>query len=250
MKRIIGMLALVTMLMLSATSFAADKQIGVYVAPKFVYGLTHMGTVDGTLGAAGVGTISGRVIGSKTDHAFGGSLAIGYDFSKQFNAPIRTEIEYAIFSDVKSRRTINETAPGVGAAEIEMKAKVGIQTLFANVYWDIDTGTKWQPYLTGGLGMAFVSTKGSIGADVAGVGSGSQSISSKTNTNFAWNLGLGIGYVINDYVTVDAGYRFVGLGTGKTGTSEWWNNGYDWSASGKTKELYQHQFAVGVRFTF
>ena len=194
MKNIVRALILCLMVFSASTAFAAD-QIGIYLQPKLVYGLTQIEGVKGYLdvdSSLGSGSTSGKVIGSKTDDAFGGSLALGYDFSKQFNIPLRAELEYSAFSDVESRRNTQ-----VFAVDAKVKTKIGIQTLFVNAYWDIDTGTSWQPYLTGGLGMAFIDTKGTLELD------GFKDSSSKTKTNFAWNLGLGIGYDINPSWTVD-----------------------------------------------
>ncbi|MDR1684888.1 MAG: hypothetical protein LBR82_00330, partial [Desulfovibrio sp.] len=95
MKKLLGVLVSAAMLVSPALAGAAD-QIGIYVAPKFVYGLTQM---DGTKvhGTDGVEPKTGR-IGSSTDSTFGGSIAFGYDFEKKFSVPIRAEVEYAAFS--------------------------------------------------------------------------------------------------------------------------------------------------------
>jgi len=36
--------------------------------------------------------------------------------------------------------------------------------------------------------------------------------------NFAWNIGAGVGFDLTENWTLDAGYRFVGLGSVKTKT--------------------------------
>ena len=257
MKRIIGLMAMVSMLIFSSASFAAAEQIGVYVAPKFVYGLTQMQSVKG-IGSdsndIAMGTpYTAYPVGSKTDNAFGGSLAIGYDFNKKFNIPVRTELEYAAFSKVEAKKT---WAEGVWIDDevLTRKQSYQIQTLFTNVYYDINTGTKFTPYVGAGLGMAFIKTKGhtknAYPNDPGNPEEWSGSWGSRNVTNFAWNVGGGLGYDIADNVTIDAGYRFVGLGKVNTKTYTE-TDGADWSnIIMKTKNLYQHQFAIGVRFTF
>lgn len=93
--------------------------------------------------------------------------------------------------------------------------------------------------------MAFIGTKLNYGGEDAtstwGAGTGS-----KTVTNFAWNAGLGLGYGINENRALDAGYVFAGLGPAKTKAF----SGNDLEAYGKAGDLYQHQFAFGVRYTF
>jgi hypothetical protein len=110
MKRTLGLMVLVAVMMVPTVSFAEGDQIGVYVAPKFVYGLTQMNHSKVQEDSYDNGVYDygyNWVIGDKTDSAFGGSLAIGYDFDKKFGIPIRTEIEYAIFSNVDASRTFH-----------------------------------------------------------------------------------------------------------------------------------------------
>ena len=237
MKKLIGLLVLSGLVIIGSPALAAE-QLGVYVAPKFVYGLTQM---DSVKARADVGGDSGSLrIGDKTDGTFGGSLAIGYDFGKRSGIPMRAELEYAGLSEAEAKKTFRD-----GGDRHTVKQTFNIQTLFVNAYWDIDTGTKFTPYLGAGLGLGFIRTKLKYnGEDAAYTWGGSTG--SKTVTNFAWNVGLGVGYDITDNWTVDAGYRFVGLGSVKTKTY----NGSEFSAHGKTGDLYQHQFALGVRYTF
>jgi opacity protein-like surface antigen len=235
------------MLVSPALAGAAD-QIGIYVAPKFVYGLTQM---DGTKAHAtdDDGESDTLRIGSSTDSTFGGSIAFGYDFEKKFSVPIRAEVEYAAFSQAENKR--NYTAIyGTTTEHGTVKQTFGIQTLFVNAYWDIPTGTEFTPYVGAGLGAGFINTKGKDSGveTIGGVvnETWNDSTGSKTVTNFAWNVGAGLGYDLTDYATVDLGYRFAGLGSVKTKT---WQED-DERTSFKTDNLYQHQFALGMRFTF
>ena len=242
MKRILGVLLLVGM-MVTPTIASAGEQIGVYVAPKFVYGLTQMDSAKQSWTDSASGDSGTERIGSKTDDTFGGSLAIGYDFDKKFGVPIRAEVEYAAFSEAETKRSYSDIGE-----RITMKQKFNIQTLFLNAYWDIDTGTQFTPYIGGGIGMGFIRTKGSergyVEADPSD--NWSYGTGSKNVTNFAWNVGAGLGYDITENWTIDAGYRFVGLGSVKTKTA----SDEDGTMKAKTDNLYQHQFAVGIRYTF
>ncbi|MDR1685735.1 MAG: outer membrane beta-barrel protein [Desulfovibrio sp.] len=219
-------------------AFAADgggsDQIGIYVAPKFVYGLTH---ISGSKVADTDGSGSWST-GTHNDSAFGGSIAVGYDFEKQFAVPVRAEVEYAGFSQVEAKRHINDPSNGpVGT----IKQTYNIHTVFANAYFDIDTSTLVTPYVGAGLGTAFITSNAKYKEDASGEVERS---GAKTKTNFAWNVGTGVGFDFTDNITLDVGYRFVGLGSAKTKTQ----HDDDWY--GKTDALYQHQFSTGVRFTF
>jgi opacity protein-like surface antigen len=234
MKKFIVLSALLGVLAVAphSSAFAADAggsdQIGIYVAPKFVYGLTHIS------GAKGEAPGESRHLGTHNDSAFGGSIAVGYDFEKQFAVPVRAEIEYAGFSQVEAKRHFS-------GDEDTLKQTYNIHTLFANAYFDIDTSTLVTPYVGAGLGTAFITSKAKLKDDDSGE---VISTGAKTRTNLAWNVGTGVGFDFTDNITLDVGYRFVGLGSAKTKTQE---DG-DWH--GKTDGLYQHQFSTGVRFTF
>ena len=104
MKKYLGLLAACLMVVLASPASAAD-QLGVYVVPKFVYGLTEMDSVKGHWTDTTTGDSGSIRIGSKTDDTFGGSIAIGYDFEKRFGLPIRGEVEYAAFSRAEAKRS-------------------------------------------------------------------------------------------------------------------------------------------------
>ena len=256
MKRFMGALILVAMLVVPTVCFADGNQVGVYVVPKFVYGLTQTSGVKVHERYEHTRSPYAFNIGSNTDSTFGGSIALGYDFSKKFNVPIRAELEYSAFSKAdkgKNFTVIGNTPTNVTYEKWSQSYQV--QTLFLNAYWDIDTGTKFTPYFGAGLGMGFIGTKVGADGDTYDAGVLQESwdikIGSKTVTNFAWNVSAGLGYDITDHWTIDAGYRFVGLGSVKTGTyTEPSGSGGTLSVHGKTDNLFQHQFSIGARYTF
>lgn len=233
MKKLLGLLLLVS-LIFAPQAVLAGEQLGVYVSPKLIYGLTQMSGVKVNIDADSLR------IGNKTDSTFGASVAAGYDFSKQFNLPVRAELEFAGFTEAEAKRSFRD-----GGDHHKLKQTFNIKTLFVNAYWDIETGTQFTPYVGGGLGLGFVDTKLKYSGEDAystwGASTGSRSV-----TNFAWNVGIGLGYDITENWVLDAGYRFVGLGSVKT-------KSYDLAGMkihGKANNLFQHQFSVGVRYVF
>ena len=113
-----------------------------------------------------------------------------------------------------------------GTAELES------QSLFLNAYYDIDTGTKFTPYVGGGIGYA--KLKGSIS-------NGGVKLASDSDTNFAWQLGAGIAYAVNKNISVDFGYRYTDMG--------------DLTANIYPTEKFKidvdsHELLLGVRYTF
>lgn len=248
MKRILGLLALAGVLAFPSLA-SAGEQIGVYVAPKFITGWTVMDNMKTGWGEDADPGFNMN-IGDKTKGTVGGGLAVGYDFYRQFQVPVRTEIEYAAFSEVKGSKSGSVSAADVGFdGHWSAQQKLQIQTLFLNAYYDFHNSTSFTPYVGAGIGMAFLNTKGTIGGwdDTNGDGM-SGSTGSKTVTNFAWNVGAGVGYDITDNFTVDLGYRFAGLGEAQT---KWIKDdtGYNW-ARAKTENIYMHQVMLGLRVTF
>jgi opacity protein-like surface antigen len=186
------------------------------------------------------GTLANSFKFNGSDFTFGGSVAFGYNFNAQANVPVRSEVEYAIFSRAKNKLSVHDSDDG----STSLEHRFGIQTLFANVYYDFHNSSAFTPYIGGGLGMAFISAKAK--GSTAGE---SESFGSKRNSNFAWNIGAGAAYDITDNIALDLGYRFVGLGEGKMKDAQD-NSDPDGFVRSKTKNLYMHQVGLGLRFSF
>ena len=244
MKRIIGLLAITALLVTPTLAFASG-QAGVYVAPKFVYGFAQLNGMK-TLGDEG-----SEKIGNKSDSAWGGALAVGYDFYKQNRLPVRAELEYAIFSNVSGQKSwyglVDDDDDTYNA---RLKQRLQVQTLFVNTYYDFHNDTPFTPWLGAGLGMAVINSKGNgkVWEQSSGDPDVTLSYGSKLNTNFAWNVGAGVAYAVNEAVSVDLGYRFAGLGKAET---KWRvDDEGDRDSRLRTKNVYMHQVMLGLRFSF
>ena len=200
---------------------AKAETMGVYVAPKFVLGVQSTELASG-----------GASSGTLDDTTAGGALAVGYDFSYKFNVPVRAELEFGMNSALSEKESAS--ADGLTATA---EAEVGINTLLANVYWDIINYNGFTPYVGAGLGMAFVKTE--IGASVDGFGGFSFD---DTKTVFAAQIGVGCSYAITENIAADLGYRFLAVGDGEI------------EVQGvkvlESQDNYAHQFMLGVRVTF
>ena len=244
-----GMLLLAACFLFSTQAEAGSAdQIGVYVTPKFVYGI--MGGNKAKAHSYEAGVSETKNLGS-LDDVVGGALAIGYDFHKRFNVPIRAELEYSAFGDAKASKSWGtpDDTDRDGIYYQSMKQKIGIQALFANVYYDFRNTTSFTPYVGAGIGMGFLSSKSGWSSPDDQM---SLSSSRKHQTNFAWNVGLGCAYEFNDYVALDLGYRYAQFGKAKSGTTVIPADGEfpQVDIYSKTKHVDMHQFMMGVRFTF
>ncbi len=95
-------------------------------------------------------------------------------------------------------------------------------TVMANGYYDFDTKSDLIPYLMAGAGVADVNV----------------TWSPDNATAFVWQVGAGVGFKVDDNVTLDLGYRYIrteGLECPNQGTDVSWHS--------------QHLMA-GVRYQF
>ena len=200
----------------SGASAGNSGKIGFYVAPRFLDSLTNTGDING-----------GGDRASRTYNTLGGAIAAGY-YLKYLDSriPLRTEIEYAARSNVRASwdRSFN-----TGLRKFE--ALFNVQTLQANVYWDIDTGTPFKPFIGGGMGLSFIY------ADYKAEGMASYCDST---TGFAWNAGAGVAYDVNESVTVDLAYRFAGFGHAESKTQFHTTRNY----------MTAYEFLLGLRLNF
>lgn len=218
-------------------------QTGVYVTPKFIYGI---GTFKGKVIDSAEGTLASK---SATENAFGGGIALGYDFSKRLDVPVRVELEYSATSKM-DRKMTSSWSDEYGEGYEDFKMKIDVQSLFFNAYYDFKNTTSFTPYIGAGVGLAFVGAKTSVNSHEEGEPDESDSFGKKTRTNFAWNVGLGCAYALNDTVSIDLGYRYADFGKAKTKSYSGVDDGQPFTVYGKAQNVAMHQFMLGARFTF
>jgi len=131
-----------------------------------------------------------------------------------------------------------------------------------NIWYDIETGSDWTPYVGAGLGLIRIdqgdlnydegklvqAVFGALAATGAPVPPPSQlppiPKPSATDTAFAFQFGAGIGYALTDTATLNIGYRFQGLnGLEFTGMNQ--------AASVRAEtDLRVHFLEIGIRQLF
>ena len=196
----------------SGTSSGSGGRYGFYLAPRFLDSLTN------------TGEISSGERASRTRNTLGGAIAAGYYLHNlDARLPLRAELEYAARSNLRA-------SWDSGAGAQQFKALFNVQTLQANVYWDIDTGMAFRPFIGGGLGASFI---------YADYRTGGRSYSDST-TGFAWNAGAGLAYDLNEAVTVDLAYRFAGFGYAEASTQNRTTRNY----------MTANEFLLGLRLNF
>lgn len=204
-----GVLAAVMALavcLIPATSSLAQDMRGMYVAPKLIY--SHQKVKS----SAGLAEINYKVNpGDQTKGKLGGGIAVGYDFAAQ-GAPVRLELEYA---QRAKWDFVDEKYSIAGLATATEKARVGVSSVFANVFYDFHNYSKFTPYIGGGLGLAQLDA--SYNGKISGTLDDGTVVEGRLDMNddswnFAWNLGAGVSYQINDFAAVDLNYRYADFG--------------------------------------
>ena len=129
---------------------------------------------------------------------------------------VRAEVEYGL---------LNKTHNVVGNANLKLPLQTQLQTVFANVYYDLDTGTAVTPYLGLGLGYARIKEK---------------AFEKTTEDNFAYNVGAGVSVNLTYNMDVELGYRYTDYGKIKDRTPD------DYSK----RNYDSHEVLLGLRYTF
>ncbi|MDO9583356.1 MAG: porin family protein [Desulfomicrobium sp.] len=241
MKKVCVLLLFVAFVCTS--TFAIAGQTGVYIAPKFIYSYQRIDNAELKGSITGIGSESFGLSSDK-DSSFGGALAIGYNFQPNYDVPIRTEIEYAMRSESEGKYS-DAYYDGPVLVKLSGSMKFDVQSVFLNLYYDIDTGTKFTPYIGGGLGVAIIDTKGNLKVTEDGVTEFDNS-ASNSETNFAFNLAAGVGYDVSDNFTLDLGYRYADFGEGETGNVIDVSNV---SLKGEAR-IVAHEVLFGLRYEF
>ena len=84
----------------------------------------------------------------------------------------------------------------------EAKVNLRTESILVNAYWDINTCSRFTPYVSVGAGLAKLNFRAKTEEPVI-----------KANpSNFAWQVGAGVSYAATDSIDVDLGYRYVDTG--------------------------------------
>ena len=119
--------------------------------------------------------------------------------------------------------------------------------VMANGYIDLGTWYGVTPFVGGGAGYAFHTVKGFHDVGSGGATGGYGIARDKNSSSFAWSAQAGLAYAVTPNVSLELAYRYMDLGTVKTGNVECANNGCAY-ASYRAKDVTSQDVKVGMRW--
>ena len=172
------------------------------------------------------GDYSGEAYGEKLKlhkNIWGGHYAAGFKAKA-----VRAEVEWNHYQDAKKKDYSDEGKD---------RYRLQNNSLLLNAYYDINTCTKWTPYVGVGMGVAMLKFTDKDAAS-------SDKYSDRTY-NFAWQVGAGVAYDLTSHVALDAGYRYINAG------SAVFDKEIDDGDFSKEKvRSAAHEIYLGARYTF
>lgn len=149
-----------------------------------------------------------RTFSDADDTAMGFGIAAGYDFNKKIEFPLRIELEYMVRGQGEGEWRGSQGIFISGDLDWQVKSKTDLDTLYLNFSYDFHNGSAFTPYLSGGLGFAFIDSQVSY-TD----GKGNSLGGTNDQSEFSWNIGAGFAYQPNPNWELALAYRYIDAGT-------------------------------------
>lgn len=173
------------------------------------------------------------------DETFLVGVGAGYKFNEYFRTDVTLDYEFE--AGGSGRLTcIAACAPlGYSTESFDIDAWSSL----INAYVDLGTYNGFTPYLGGGIGASYLTTRNVRYVNGDGT-TGNYTGDSKWN--FAWALTAGAAYALSERLLLDVNYRYMHLGDAKTG---------DVTISGESapihiEDIAAHEIRVGLRYNF
>ncbi|OIO60734.1 MAG: hypothetical protein AUJ82_01820 [Verrucomicrobia bacterium CG1_02_43_26] len=219
-------------------------------AASFIGGQAFAGTSDFYVAGFGNGSwhndsslknlnLAGLNTPNTTEYKFGlgGGVAVGYIFDQ-----IRFEIEGAY-----RQNNIKKTTASILGINVPLnngKGHVSYASLMANVYYDIPVSEDFYVYVGAGAGVAQEKIKNDMVSPTVGTIANYRS----TRTVFAWQAMAGVGYNINEDVSIYAGYRLFAVPSHNVKKLTFAGTGV--TSKAKMKDAYINNLEIGIRYRF
>jgi len=257
--RYVRVLAVAGTTMLSATaSFAADMSPIVYppIVPPPPVETFHTWYLRGDIGMTNqqVGSLDNVLFPGTPnlrirDKNFESGMLFGIGAGIQWNNWLRTDVtgEYRGETGFHGFDTWNDGTPRFN----NYTAKKSEWLFLANAYLDLGTWWKITPFIGAGVGMANVTIWSFRDAGIDPFGSPTMGYAGAASTwNFAWAVHAGLAYKVTKNFTVELAYRYVSLGSGKTGDIVAYDGTNLVNNPMEFNNITSHDIKLGVRWAF
>jgi opacity protein-like surface antigen len=213
----------------------AAEQLGWYGALRFNGGFEMADDIVNESSGAEAGLAVNQ--DSAMDPTAAPGMAVGYYWGPKIKVPLRTELEYTLryrFDYDNSPFTFVSAATQKG-----LQSNIQTHTVLVNIYYDIDTGTRFVPYLGAGLGYALSLADTELTNKTTGV-----ILSQETATNnFAWAAKLGVVMQLSSAWGFDLGYQYIDMGKTRIG-------GFSDGVKLNIKDHTSHDVVFGIVYNF
>jgi len=201
-KKLIFLMVSLILFLFSSSIYGTD---GLYVGGDIGIGLASDMDMD----------MNNYIFDIEFDPGINLGAAVGYSFGK-----IRAEGEIGWQKNRVDKVTY-------GSYEETYNGHIDLSNLsfLANGYYDFPNSSPFTPYVSAGIGFTYMKWEESAYNDY-------------DDTVFAYQIGAGIGYAINERLTIDAKYRYYG-------TAE-----PDFNTDYALGKFGSHNFLIGVRVGF
>lgn len=237
MKKLLLTILSVCMLTISAQAAQFNPYVSAKVSRTFMNNDVNQSTtitnIDST---SSTSTLANKNI---SDDVWGVRTAMGVEMPLcgGLAKSVRGEIEYGYNGETSNNGSFNYKINGHNLPT-NYKLDAKIQTVFLNVYYDIQTNTKFTPYVGVGIGYANIKETARVSNQVA-------TMSAKdSKDNLAYNIGGGVSYTLTEKISIDTGYRYTYYGTNN-------NDSYGIGSYDSAKRKYDsHEIMTGLRYNF
>jgi opacity protein-like surface antigen len=213
---------------------AVVEESGFYLRVDAGIANTNADRLRSTFGDGTTLASQGAVVGP-TSVSVGDAALLGLGAGYQFNSWFRVDVTGEYRSATAYRSNVSAQWPstsntgcqpnnanGNAYCSDDYTGQIKTGLVLANGYLDMGTWYGFTPYVGAGVGLAAYQTSGvkdtttfASGASAAGAGWGYAP--NYTGVNLAWAAMAGVAYHITPNLLLDVGYRYVNMGTFKTG---------------------------------
>jgi opacity protein-like surface antigen len=195
----------------------------------------------------------GTFIQKNNDKAFFAGVGVGYRANSWLRADITGELRGGgSFQAID--RTVFAPNPGLNSLTNTYRGNISSMVALFNGYVDLGTWNCITPFLGAGIGLARHTISGVTDQGIAELAGPVfvptlGSAGSYTKTNMAWALMAGIGYEVNPNLTLEVGYRYLNMGSARSGAL---TNAFTGQVQGplRAKDIDSHDIKIGMRWTF